>query len=329
MELQQTPEVSQKPVVAKPKKNSRKSVFIIIGILLVLVLTFVFGIRKFQWDNPLVLAIARVTHYPAVIVNGDVITYTDWQKQIDTLNGFYTSQKTVNPETEIPTDTQIKGHMISWLIDIKLLEQQATYYNVTVTQDDLAQQTELLKQEAGGEEAFASALLTPYGWTVEQFQKNFLYPLVLRDKVTSAITLDDRLSKDARLKAESVLEQVQGGQKSFEDLAKEFSEDGSASQGGDLGFFGRGKMVPEFEQAAFALKKGEVSDLVQSQFGFHIIKVDDVLTDDTGVVTQVHARHILVRSIDINQYFRDLRQNAKMLKFISVNTDVTEPSVAQ
>lgn len=65
--------------------------------------------------------------------------------------------------------------------------------------------------------------------------------------------------------------------KSFEDVAREFSKDaGSAKQGGDLGYFTKDKMVPEFANAAFAMKKGEVSAPVKSSFGYHIIKVEDI-----------------------------------------------------
>ncbi|MBN2418220.1 MAG: SurA N-terminal domain-containing protein [Deltaproteobacteria bacterium] len=76
-------------------------------------------------------------------------------------------------------------------------------------------------------------------------------------------------------KAVAVLERIKKGE-DFAELAKEFSEDSSKSQGGDLGYFPRGRMVREFEDAAFSLKKDEVSDLVKSDFGYHIIKVDDI-----------------------------------------------------
>ncbi len=85
---------------------------------------------------------------------------------------------------------------------------------------------------------------------------------------------DEAAKKAARAKIDGVLKRVKAGE-DFAALAKENSQDGSASQGGDLGFFPRGKMVPPFDQAAFALKPGEISDVVTTEFGYHIIKLTE------------------------------------------------------
>jgi peptidyl-prolyl cis-trans isomerase C len=75
-------------------------------------------------------------------------------------------------------------------------------------------------------------------------------------------------------KAEELKEAIKAGT-SFADAAKENSRCPSSSQGGDLGFFGKGQMVPEFEQAAFSLPVGEVSEPIKTQFGWHLLVVTD------------------------------------------------------
>jgi len=87
--------------------------------------------------------------------------------------------------------------------------------------------------------------------------------------------VDPKGVEEARKKAQDVLKQLKAGG-NFGELAKKYSEDpGSGKNGGSLGWIGKGRTVPEFEQAAFSLAKGATSDLVQSSYGFHIIRVDD------------------------------------------------------
>jgi peptidyl-prolyl cis-trans isomerase D len=87
--------------------------------------------------------------------------------------------------------------------------------------------------------------------------------------------VDEKGVAEAQRRAEDLLKQLKAGAK-FEDLARKYSEDpGSAKEGGSLGWIGKGRTVPEFEKAAFSLPKGQISDLVKSSYGFHIIRVDD------------------------------------------------------
>jgi len=101
--------------------------------------------------------------------------------------------------------------------------------------------------------------------------------------------VDEKGAAEAQKRAEDLLKQLKAGA-NFEELAKKNSEDpGSAKQGGSLGWIGKGRTVPEFEKAAFSLPKGQMSDLVKSSYGFHIIRVDDKQDAHMKTLAEVKA----------------------------------------
>ncbi len=109
--------------------------------------------------------------------------------------------------------------------------------------------------------------------------------------------------------AKDVIKKLDGGAK-FEDLAKEKSSDGSAGEGGDLGYFGPGQMVPEFEKQAFTLEVGQYTkEPVKTQFGFHVIKVEDKRAKQPPAFDQVKAqvRDVLLREryVETARAYRD------------------------
>jgi peptidyl-prolyl cis-trans isomerase C len=97
-------------------------------------------------------------------------------------------------------------------------------------------------------------------------------------------------NKDQKEKAEDVKQQLENGG-DFAKLAKENSQDpGSAAQGGDLGCLGKGETVPEFEQAAFGAERGEIVGPVQTEFGYHILQVTDVKSEQTRSLQEVESQ---------------------------------------
>ena len=132
------------------------------------------------------------------------------------------------------------------------------------------------------------------------------------NRVVEIVTIPDEPSREDSLDAQRLMQHIkdriaQGD--SFEEMAKEYSEDGSASDGGDLGWFGKGRMVKPFEAAALEADIGELVGPVESQFGLHLIRVDDKRKDDKGE-PEVKARHILVRIERSPETLEDIRNRA-------------------
>ncbi len=148
---------------------------------------------------------------------------------------------------------------------------------VVLSQDKVAQTMQVSEQELRG--AYAASL------------ENFKTPEQIHARHILVATNDksDADKKTLRAKAEDIAKQAKGGA-NFAELAKKSSDDsGNASNGGDLGTFSRGQMVKPFEDVAFSLKAGEVSGVVETQFGYHIIKVEEKFPSKVTPFEEVRA----------------------------------------
>lgn len=206
---------------------------------------------------------------------------------------------------------QRRREILDTLIAQKLLEQEVKKLRVEVTPQEIDRVVEATKKEHGLDDARLKQALAQQGLTVDEYREGLKQQLtkmkIVQLKVKSRVTVTDQDVKTianqqkqmqggvARVKARHILFLVKpdedgAAQKKqaeaalaklragadFAQLAAELSDDGaSAKRGGDLGEFGRGEMVPEFEEAAFAAEPGKVAGPVRSPFGWHLILVDE------------------------------------------------------
>ncbi len=172
-------------------------------------------------------------------------------------------------------------------LDVVAFSADAFKKDLTATDEELNKEFEANKEKYKiGEKrkikyvlvdtAAMRAKITPSPSDIEAHYKQNIDQFSTPEQVHALHILLKTEGKDeaaVKKQAEDVLKQAKSGA-DFGALAKKYSEDeGSAAKGGDLNFFGRGQMVPEFDQVAFSLPAGQISDLVKTQFGFHIIKV--------------------------------------------------------
>lgn len=246
---------------------------------------------------------------PVAKVNGEDIAREMFNREFrQTLERYQRARHDVQPALR----ERLKDNIVRRLVDQALIRQQATKMKVTIPEDEMGTKWTEHKKRYGSDEAFKS-FLERAGTTADdvrrQFESNLMREKVFA-KVSESVTVDGkevrkfyddnqarydepeqvkashillRVPPNAKpeekaakkKKAEEILATARSGKKSFEDLAKEFGEDPTKARGGDLGYFTKGRMVKPFEEAAWKLKKGQVSDVVETQFGFHIIKKTD------------------------------------------------------
>ncbi len=211
------------------------------------------------------------------VANLDVATFVKQVKLSDTaVSDYYTKNA---QEFQMPERANVEYVVLS--VD-SLLSQ------VTVSDDEIKQYYEEHQADFG---------------TQEQRQAAHIL-------ITVAKQASDADKQAAKAKAEQVLQQIKQSPSQFAALAKHYSQDpGSAANGGDLGMFGRGAMVKPFEDSVFSLKVGEVSNLVQTDFGYHIIKLLAVKPTKTQTLSEV--KNLIVqrlKSQHANDKFAELAE---------------------
>jgi peptidyl-prolyl cis-trans isomerase D len=198
------------------------------------------------------------------------------------------------------TDADVSAHFDAHKAEYRVGEQRAIKY-LLLDRDQARQKVTVP----------AADIQRYYNNNIQQYQQ----PEQIR---ASHILLKTEGKDEAAVRktAEGILAQVKGGA-DFAALARKVSEDeGSKEQGGDLNYFSRGRMVPEFEDAAFKMNAGEISDLVKSQFGFHIIKVVDKKPGATRTLDEVRQQitDILQQQIADEQISTKAQQVAARIK---------------
>lgn len=243
----------------------------------------------------------KVTEDTLVVVNGDSILISEYEKSFKLLERSYTDlygenfwSQDINGKT---VKQILKDEIINTLIREKLIVKYVTDTGFAVEPEKVDQSyneyMEMIKDDTDlnnfytenglDEEFFKGQIRSQY--IAEEFRNMIVDEIKLDesklneyyDTYTVQVSASHILVED-RETAEQVLEKAKSGE-DFAELAAEYSKDpNSAENGGSLGYFPRGVMVPEFEDVAFSMNIGELSDIVESQFGFHIIKVEDIQT---------------------------------------------------
>ncbi|QOV09911.1 peptidylprolyl isomerase [Viridibacillus arvi] len=249
--------------IPEDKKGKGKRLILVIGI-------------------PLILLMAIITYYVTVPKTDDYVAK---------INGEKITQSELNKELVSQYGTDV----LSTLITNKVIELEAVKKKITVSDKEIQAELDDLQNSYGGKEAFEAALESN-AMTLQDAKDNIKTYLTTTKLIEPTIDITekelktyfkenkDTFSQEEQVQASHILvedkdtaqdveKEIKKGE-DFAELASEYSTDtASASNGGNLGYFGKGEMDESFEKAAFSMKVDEISDPIKTDYGYHIIKV--------------------------------------------------------
>lgn len=257
-------------------------------IAVLLILTLALGLAACGEAKDETLDLVRV---------GDVMINSDELDQYAELNAYIQGMDLSQMQDEA-TLKYIKELILEDMITLEAIKASYAGQEEQVLPETVEEDLKTFVEESKNTEAVAD-FIKAKGITDETLSKFYMYQLYMNSYfkdveeemtnleeevakyyeenkesfVVDEVTASHILVKEKDL-AEEILEKIKAGEK-FEDLAAKHGTDGTKDVGGSLGTFGKGQMVAEFEEAAFALEAGELSDVVETEFGYHIIKVTD------------------------------------------------------
>jgi parvulin-like peptidyl-prolyl isomerase len=265
--------------------------FIIILLVAFFGISIFYGLGQYRSNRQ------RQTYYIAEVNESGI---TSNQLQSAFLNAISRYDDAVLSSLDQSAIVSFKKNILDQLVDYELLYQQAQKEKVKISNDEINLEIDKIKDNFSSPEEFDEALKANNITLVrlkEDIKRQLMINSILEETRNQVSISDEKLleyyneNKESFLEPEQVharhilleteeeantlLLQLKEGLTDFAELAKEKSIGPSAPSGGDLGFFARGQMVKEFEDAAFSLEPGEISEVVQTQFGYHIIKCEE------------------------------------------------------
>lgn len=272
------------------------------------------NIHNYDWKNPQGIFAFRF------------ISIKEWENNVNSLKKYYEKEGTDFGTSEGQGQLDyIRAAVLEKMILDRIIGELAQDRGIQISEADIKAELNKATEVFGDLGEIEKMVSEMYGWSMDDFKENVIVPYLQQTKLLEKVFDKEKENAAAKSKALEVLQKVKEPGANFEELARQFSEDPFTKEGGgDLGTFGQGVMVQSFEDVAFSLKPGEISDLVETPYGYHIIKVEDRGKLDTGD-EQVRARHILITTINPNQWFEnwltEQKKKVKILEFIQLEKE--------
>lgn len=239
--------------------------------------------------------------YPAVIIDGtNFISIGLTNQNLLSIKKFYESQdfSSLGLRFDFTTDDGKRRlkirekELLNKMIEDKVIEILAKEKGIKISKKTVSDNVDRKMDEYGNRDTIKENLKNLYGWTIDDFEEKIVKPSLYKDELEKWLLENEGKEKNEKSKnnAAKAIERIKNGE-DFDTVAKDISEGNTSETGGKLGWFKEEQISIEIRKDVVALEKGEISDVLESKLGYHIIKLDDTKEVDD------------VEIYDINQIF--------------------------
>lgn len=288
----------------KNKKNVKlKTIIAAFAVMFLLYVVIIsIALYGFGKHNFLIDATSRFLFFPAAITSkGDFVTIRELNSGVVAVRKFYEGQDFSEMGMRVDfvtTDGQARlkikeKALLNKLIENKIIKKLAADRDIVISDRIVAQGVEREISQNGNKADIERQIFDLYGWNMEDFKEKIVKPDMYREELEKNMKISDAEFIKAKTKISAAQEELKNGA-DFSEMAKKYSEGESAKNGGELGWFTADQMMPEVALAAFIIKKGDHSDIIESSLGLHIVQIDDRKTEDN--VDKIKIRQVFVRT---------------------------------
>ncbi|MEX2209632.1 MAG: peptidylprolyl isomerase [Patescibacteria group bacterium] len=226
------------------------------------------------------------------------VGYGSFLERVKTLERIQSGQEQAQGLPAVPEET-IKAQALQQQIASVITQQEATKLGVRVKASRVEEAYQEQADKVQGEDQLKRLLRERLGWSVREYKTELRENVLIQEALNERISEDEDLNREAREKADAARERL-GEDESFAAVAEDVSEDPAASEGGSLGDIRRGEMDPAIEEVAFEIEVGAVSDVIKTDQGFVIIRVQDRDEDS------VELQQITVLGKSVATHFQEI-----------------------
>ncbi len=288
-------------------KITKKRLFVVLGAVVIFLGLLVADFYFYNLTRKITWGICRYVPLPVAIIDREgIITTRQLISNTQAIKNFYENQDFSDVGMRVDFATKEgkfrlktkEKEVLDKLIENRIVENIAESYNLHISEKEARQDLAVRIANSGREaKGFALDIRKLYNWSLNDFVEQIIIPEMYLNKLYDYYNENIKNQSEAYKKINQAATELEEDSSNFEEVAKKYSEGSSAENGGELGWFEKGQIVPEVAEVVFEMEPGQHSEIVESPLGFHIVYLEKIRKSESGENLSKEKKEVKIKQI--------------------------------